>query len=110
MASLSFLKCNKCGESYRLSNGFPFYTDQETGQLVYPMVPVPLELHPKIEGHRYSKFCKVCSAYVDVLQYKDRDAPECPNCGQNDFLDEGDPCPKCKQGSVGFDDSRTAYF
>lgn len=111
MSSLAFLKCNKCPQKYRLSGEIPFYTDLETGQLVYPTVPVPLELHSRIEGCRNDEFCKICNKYVEVLRYKkDQIVTPCPFCNQKSFINDGDICPLCKEGVIKIDMSKMVFF
>lgn len=107
MAGVTFLKCPNCDFQTRISGGFPFYTDKESGERVYPMVPLPLEFNNKIEGYKGSSYCGNCRKPVEIIKHVDQKAPPCPECGKSNFVNEKDPCPICKVSKL---EASIAFF
>lgn len=110
MASIMYLECDSCKETFKISGGFPYFTNSKR-ERKFPMVPVAIELVDKIEGYRYTQFCKKCCEFTEFFVNKERNSPEvCSECNQNESLKEGDICPACKNGKVYMDFSRIVSF
>lgn len=110
MASIMRYQCDSCDASFKRSGGFPFLIDPN-GERTFPMVPVAIELVDKIEGYRYTQFCKKCLEFTEFFVNKERNSPEvCSKCNQNESLKEGDICPACNSGKVYMDFSRMVSF
>lgn len=104
MSSSHYYKCNNCNFSVRESGGQPFYNDPNTNEKVFPMEPIPLELHEKIEGKKYTKYCLNCLEGVNIYIYDKNELTKqktCPKCHSSDkFIEDESPCPKCREGKL----------